>query len=532
MSGRGRPKGSKKKLTPSDARGTQRIDTIFKRIAREQTQEKVIRDSTVEDEVIILQTLDQVQRNSEIRRLIDSTKQTNFVITPAENPPVLERNLGVPLSFGGSSISTTFKFVNERVENANVVALNTNAQRRRINKPEDAHHLDKQIVIDTVLPQPDRPSDAQLLSSALSDGQTATVEMATLNLEQLIEQNPILADILGNPQINLLEAISSLLEQPPEQNVQTQDTVQNNTNVIVPVLERHLNFEAVERDLENQLDKSDLIFPMASQGQGQGESQPEINLPSVNTNPNAIPLTPSSINAQRLVDAMQEDELNASQGSVNSVSSQVRQQLFDRYVDELFASQPSQPGELEPYHVPFLPGNFYTPPSSQSQGVIDLDFDYVDEYLMRSTENALVETGVTGTITRPEQAIDLVKRLPIVNRYLALPAPSPPLVQREEEADRKPVRVRIRRPKGLSTLSAKHLKNRRRTRETTVKSGSVSFSTSSNRNMEILRQRLRRLVSRVVANAVDIDRRVNVVQESEKMDLTSHSQLPSQFDFE
>jgi hypothetical protein len=53
---------------------------------------------------------------------------------------------------------------------------------------------------------------------------------------------------------------------------------------------------------------------------------------------------------------------------------------------------------------------------------------------------------------------------------------------------------------------------------------------SGNQNLEILRQRLRRLVSRVVANSVERDE--PNVQVETPIDLISNSQLPSQFSFE
>jgi hypothetical protein len=53
---------------------------------------------------------------------------------------------------------------------------------------------------------------------------------------------------------------------------------------------------------------------------------------------------------------------------------------------------------------------------------------------------------------------------------------------------------------------------------------------SGNQNLEILRQRLRRLVSRVVANSVERDE--PNVQVETPIELISNSQLPSQFSFE
>jgi hypothetical protein len=214
---------------------------------------------------VIDATIEQLQQNSNIRQTIDTTKQTSFVVTPIESlPPISERQLGVPLSFGGSGLSNYVTFINEKVTNTNMVALNTNRQKKIINKPKDVINLDPTIVQNTIQPTEDRPSDAQLLSSALSDGQVAVTEMATLNLEQLIAENPVLADILGNPQINMAEAIASLLEEARlEEEARTR--VESSANVIVPVIEESLNVGAVERDLESQLISSNFDFPISSQ---------------------------------------------------------------------------------------------------------------------------------------------------------------------------------------------------------------------------------------------------------------------------
>jgi hypothetical protein len=73
MSGRGRPKGSKKKLTEADARGTQRIDAIFRRVAQEQTRQQVIKESVVDNQSVIDATIEQLQQNNNIRQTIDTT---------------------------------------------------------------------------------------------------------------------------------------------------------------------------------------------------------------------------------------------------------------------------------------------------------------------------------------------------------------------------------------------------------------------------------------------------------------------------
>jgi hypothetical protein len=527
MSGRGRPKGSKKKLTEADARGMQRIDAIFRRVAQEQTKQQVIRESVVDNQSVIDSTIEQLQQNSNIRHTIDTTKQTSFVVTPIESlPPISDRQLGVPLSFGGSGLSNYVTFINEKVTNTNVVALNTNKQKKRINKPEDVINLDPTIVQNTIQPTEDRPSDAQFLSSALSDGQVAVTEMATLNLEQLIAENPILADILGNPQINMAEAVASLLEDARlEEEARTR--VESSANVIVPVIEESLNVGAVERDLESQLTKSNFDFPISSQNNTNGDYLPVITLPSV-TEPGFNSQGTEGRREARM-EFGSDPRLSQSINLTTTNSSQIRQYQFDRYLDDLFSSQHLSQSQSEDL---IRRGVFYsTPPTEmdvdidETERVIDLDFDYVDHYLTRVTENVLEGSNITLPV-QSDQAMNVAKSLPIINKYLYLPAPSPPTTA----TTAKPSRVRIRRPQGLSTLSSRRLENRRRIKNRETVNVTEVTTISGNQNLEILRQRLRRLVSRVVANSVERDE--PNVQVETPIELISNSQLPSQFSFE
>jgi hypothetical protein len=530
MSGRGRPKGSKKKLTEADARGTQRIDAIFRRVAQEQTKQQVIRESVVYNQSVIDSTIEQLQQNSNIRHTIDTTKQTSFVVTPIESlPPISDRQLGVPLSFGGSGLSNYVTFINEKVTNTNVVALNTNKQKKRINKPEDVINLDPTIVQNTIQPTEDRPSDAQFLSSALSDGQVAVTEMATLNLEQLIAENPILADILGNPQINMAEAVASLLEDARlEEEPRTR--VESSANVIVPVIEESLNVGAVERDLESQLIRSNFDFPISSQNTTNGDYITVITLPSI-TEPG---FNSQGIEGRRETRLEFGSDLRLSQSIdlTTTNSSQIRQYQFDRYLDDLFSSQRLSQSQSEDL---IRRGVFYsTPPTEmemdvdETERVIDLDFDYVDHYLTRVTENVLEGSSITLPV-QSDQAMNVAKSLPIINKYLSLPAPSPPITTTTTTTAR-PSRVRIRRPQGLSTLSSRRLENRRRIKNRETVNVTEATTISGNQNLEILRQRLRRLVSRVVANSVERDE--PNVQVETPIELISNSQLPSQFSFE
>jgi hypothetical protein len=161
----------------------------------------------------------------------------------------------------------------------------------------------------------------------------------------------------------------------------------------------------------------------------------------------------------------------------------------------------------------------------ETERVIDLDFDYVDHYLTRVTENVLEGSSISLPV-QSDQAMNVAKRLPIINKYLSLPAPSPP----PPTTTARPSRVRIRRPQGLSTLSSRRLENRRRIKSRETVNVTEATTISGNQNLEILRQRLRRLVSRVVANSVERDESEVLVETP--IDLISNSQLPSQFSFE
>jgi hypothetical protein len=434
--------------------------------------------------------------------------------------------LGVPLSFGGSGLSNYVTFINEKVTNTNVVALNTNKQKKRINKPEDVINLDPTIVQNTIQPTEDRPSDAQFLSSALSDGQVAVTEMATLNLEQLIAENPILADILGNPQINMAEAVASLLEEARFEE-ETRTRVESSANVIVPLIEESLNVGAVERDLESQLTKSNFDFPISSQNNTNGDYLPVITLPSI-TEPG---FNSQGIDRRRETRLEFGSDLRLSQSIdlTTTNSSQIRQYQFDRYLDDLFSSQRLSQSQSEDL---IRRGVFYsTPPTEMdvdmdaTERVIDLDFDYVDHYLTRVTENVLEGSNVTLPV-QSDQALNVAKSLPVINKYLSLPAPSPP----PTTTTVRPSRLRIRRPQGLSTLSSRRLENRRRIKNRETVNVTEATTISGNQNLEILRQRLRRLVSRVVANSVERDE--PNVQVETPIELISNSQLPSQFSFE
>jgi hypothetical protein len=77
-----------------------------------------------------------------------------------------------------------------------------------------------------------------------------------------------------------------------------------------------------------------------------------------------------------------------------------------------------------------------------TERVIDLDFDYVDHYLTRVTENVLEGSNVTLPV-QSDQALNVAKSLPVINKSLSLPAPSPP----PPTTTARPSRVRIRRPR-------------------------------------------------------------------------------------
>jgi hypothetical protein len=207
---------------------------------------------------------------------------------------------------------------------------------------------------------------------------------------------------------------------------------------------------------------------------------------------------------------------------------QIRQYQFDRYLNDLFSSQRQSQSQGEDL---IRRGVFYsTPPTEmdmdldETEKVIDLDFDYVDQYLTKVTENVLEGSSISLPV-QSDQAMNVAKSLPVINKYLSLPAPSPPTTA----TTARPSRVRIRRPQGLSTLSSRRLENRRRIKNRETVNVTEATTISGNQNVEILRQRLRRLVSRVVAS---VERYVPNVQVEPPIELISNSQLPSQFSFE
>jgi hypothetical protein len=201
-----------------------------------------------------------------------------------------------------------------------------------------------------------------------------------------------------------------------------------------------------------------LIFPSPVKNTTNGDYLPAITLPSI-SEPGF-----NSQGTEGRGEARMEFgsylRLSQSIDLTTTNSSQIRQYQFDRYLDGLFSSQSLSQSQSEDL---IRRGVFYsTPPTEmdvdmdETERVIDLDFDYVDHYLTRVTENVLEGSNITLPV-QSDQAMNVAKSLPIINKYLSLPAPSPPFTTTTTTA--RPSRVRIRRPQGLSTLSSQSLEN-------------------------------------------------------------------------
>jgi hypothetical protein len=309
------------------------------------------------------------------------------------------------------------------------------------------------------------------LASALSDGQVATAEMVTLSLEKLIANNPILLDILGNPHMSLKEAFS-MVTGNTEPLTQTQ-RIENNTNVIVPVLEENLNIGAIEIDLERQLNGS----TMHIEPEPQPTAEPRV-------------LRRSSTTSSSLAN------------SQSQTGSQFDQQAFDAYLNDILPSQQSQSQSQQVQSPVFK--NFITQPSTPSAD-IEIDFNYINHYLTNMTSNVMeiVNVNLGHNQSQSQNTLAVINQLPVINRYLSLPAPSPPSVLTEVQSQGH-LRVRIIRPRGLSMIRGRNLTNRRlqRAREELEEE---QEPTLLNQGLYLLRNRLRRLVSRVVANSVEMD---------------------------
>jgi hypothetical protein len=106
------------------------------------------------DDVIINHALNQITQNNIMVQNSTNTRQSTFVVTPQNVDSLTTRPLGVPLSFGGSYFTNTnvtfIRSINDQVNNTNVVSLNSNLHKKRINTPQDAMDLDPQLVSETI----------------------------------------------------------------------------------------------------------------------------------------------------------------------------------------------------------------------------------------------------------------------------------------------------------------------------------------------------------------------------------------------
>jgi hypothetical protein len=507
---KGRPKGSTKKITEAHIRGTPKIDTIFRKVAIVENRQNTIEQMTVQNEKIRNRVLMEVEQNSKL--ITSNTRQTTFVTAPQNVVPVIERTIGVPYSFGGSGLAPTVTFFNDlnaRVNNTNVVSLNNKVQKRRINTVLDAMNntnISSIVIDDTIQSTVDRPSDAQLLSSVINDGQSATMEMATLNVEEILANNPILADIIGNPQINLEAAMALLVED-------IERTVSNtNLNSVVPE-KKELNVDAIEEDLEDQLNKP---IPLLE------EEREATNV--------FIPASQSqnNNNNNRLIGV----GFRSASQSQSQPQSQFNQLAFDLYLEHILENEQNMSSQRR-----LDINSFLSQSASQSQSngggqrgesqVFEVDFDYVNEYLTQMANNQLEQEEEEKQKSIYLQETQIVEgsmtQLPIINSYLSLPAPSP-------SPSSSPIPTVIRTTRfGIRRARPRGLGNRRRTRTTAtttskgpraiVEVGSETLiSRSSNDSMQVLRRRLRRLTSRTAANSVETDLRNSMQVEVELED--------------
>jgi hypothetical protein len=223
---------------------------------------------------------------------------------------------------------------------------------------------------------PSIESDAQLLSAVINDSQSAAMEMATLNVEDILANNPILADIIGNPQINL-EAAMALLVEDIERTV-------SNTNLSGPIAENvQLDMEILAEDLEEQLNKP---IPLLEE-----EGEQEAQLINIISNPfNQSQNSNNNSNNNRLIGT----GFRSSPQSQSQSQSQFNQRAFDLYLEQFLEN------EQNTWSARSLAINaFLSRSASQSQSqsqnrlefgelqVLEIDFNYVDEYLTQMANN-------------------------------------------------------------------------------------------------------------------------------------------------